>query len=381
MRHLAIAALLALAIGPAPRYLEELAIGGGYGDPVDGGADLDRMGNIRANGDLACGSIDAAGGASTVGVNDATAGTITAFGNDTTDGGAIRLYSSASNDGSVDYWTSFSGLLGAYCLAGYGGAFNPGIVMSANPSTGEVTYNYDAAVLGGDLHLGTSAANRGALTLYEGPSAPGCIEFRSANGAARYLFASNDGAGLRIHTALPTSDADGVWPAAGKFRGGGSTTDAVDLGSAEVSGTLAAARVGNGLTDAQVSDTLTLSGGVVNSTPIGLATPAAGQFTTLAATGSIITPPVWLSANDTTPDVSGASVFRVPGTWTAGNNITAFDGGTSGQRITLIGGDSDCVVTDTGSLLLAGSWTASQGDALELLCVGTDWLEISRSNN
>lgn len=79
------------------------------------------------------------------------------------------------------------------------------------------------------------------------------------------------------------------------FKGTGSTTDAVDLATAEVAGTLPAASVGNGLTDAQVSDTITVgSGGSVNTaavpwaTPgtIGSTTPNTGAFTTFSASGT-----------------------------------------------------------------------------------------------
>jgi len=66
---------------------------------------------------------------------------------------------------------------------------------------------------------------------------------------------------------LATAEVAGTLPdgnvsdtlTASKLVGSGSTTDAVDLATAEVAGTLAAASVGNGLTDAQVSDTLTAS--------------------------------------------------------------------------------------------------------------------------
>jgi len=41
-----------VGIGANPRYLEELRIGGGYGDPVDGGADFEQDGDIRTNGEV-----------------------------------------------------------------------------------------------------------------------------------------------------------------------------------------------------------------------------------------------------------------------------------------------------------------------------------------
>lgn len=87
------------------------------------------------------------------------------------------------------------------------------------------------------------------------------------------------------------------------------------------------------------------------------------------------------SANDTTPSVAAGNVFVVPGTWTAGNNITAFDDGGAGQVITIIGGDSDCVVVDGANLKIAGNWTAATDATLTLVFNGTNWYEIARSAN
>ncbi len=49
---ISLAILLFTAIGAAPRYLEELRIGGGYNDPVNGGADFESDGDILTNGAL-----------------------------------------------------------------------------------------------------------------------------------------------------------------------------------------------------------------------------------------------------------------------------------------------------------------------------------------
>jgi len=43
-----------VTMGDHPPYLEELRLGGGYGSGPDGGADLDRAGNVQTNGDIAC---------------------------------------------------------------------------------------------------------------------------------------------------------------------------------------------------------------------------------------------------------------------------------------------------------------------------------------
>jgi hypothetical protein len=41
-----------MSLGPNPRTLEELRIGGGYGDPADGGADFEKNGAIATDGGL-----------------------------------------------------------------------------------------------------------------------------------------------------------------------------------------------------------------------------------------------------------------------------------------------------------------------------------------
>jgi hypothetical protein len=62
---LALTALAFIAIGPVPRYIEELRIGGGFGEPVDGGADfgadgaIATDGTIEARGDITAGAFDA----------------------------------------------------------------------------------------------------------------------------------------------------------------------------------------------------------------------------------------------------------------------------------------------------------------------------------
>ena len=176
---------------------------------------------------------------------------------------------------------------------------------------GGLTVANDATVEGGDLICGVGSQTRGVLTAYHGASGntPGVLKLASPNGTVHYFFAEDDGT-LKVHSALPGSNSDGI-----------------EVGS-------------------QFSSTVT-------------------TFTT----------------NDTTPSISGGRLFRVPGTWTTGNNITMFDSAVAGQEIVVIGGDSDCVVVDGGHLTLAGNWTAAAGKTLRLVFDGTDWYETSRADN
>jgi len=83
------------------------------------------------------------------------------------------------------------------------------------------------------------------------------------------------------------------------------------------------------------------------------------------------------TADDTSPSVSAGNIFKVPGTWTSGHNITTFDDGVSGQTIVVIGGDSDCVVVNGSNLKLESNWTGASGYCLPLTFDGTNWNEIS----
>jgi hypothetical protein len=51
--------------------------------------------------------------------------------------------------------------------------------------------------------------------------------------------------------------------------------------------TIDAPRIGNGLSDAQVADNLTISGGAIDNTPIGATTRGSGRFTSLDANGGV----------------------------------------------------------------------------------------------
>ncbi|MCH7909062.1 MAG: hypothetical protein IIB38_05530 [Candidatus Hydrogenedentes bacterium] len=91
---LLVCAVGVLAIGPNPRYLEELRIGGGFADPVDGGVDLDKAGNISTDG-----SITVEGGLAG-GKNEAIDHSVSVISGPTNDT-RIDLYDQDSNNGGV----------------------------------------------------------------------------------------------------------------------------------------------------------------------------------------------------------------------------------------------------------------------------------------
>ena len=91
---LLVCAVGVLAIGPNPRYLEELRIGGGFADPVDGGVDLDKAGNISTDGSI---TVE---GDLAVGKNEAIDHSVSVISGPTNDT-RIDLYDQDSNNGGV----------------------------------------------------------------------------------------------------------------------------------------------------------------------------------------------------------------------------------------------------------------------------------------
>ncbi|MCR9093460.1 MAG: hypothetical protein NXI30_04530 [bacterium] len=73
----------------------------------------------------------------------------------------------------------------------------------------------------------------------------------------------------------------------------------------------------------------------------------------------------------------GRGNVRVTGT-TNVNNVTA---GFDGQSVRLCFAASLTVADGTGNLRLAGNFSATADDVLELVCDGTNWIEVSRSAN
>lgn len=68
--------------------------------------------------------------------------------------------------------------------------------------------------------------------------------------------------------------------------------------------------------------------------------------------------------------------FRITGT----TNITSITGGWRKRRVTLRFSDV-LTFTDGNNLVLAGNFVTSTNDTITLVCDGTDWFEVSRSNN
>jgi hypothetical protein len=412
-----ICALALIGIGAAPRYLEELRIGGGYGEAADGGADFDKSGNIATDGSVkATGEMEA-------GKDSTSRGLVTAWdGAGTNAPGTLKL---GSTDGTVGYVfmsNDRSGLRISSSLPTSDTDGNwlkaktvtdlssPPAIGGTTPASGKFTTleSTGAVTLGGALTL-TQYSTYEALQLRR-PTAT----VTAAVGMSAYLNNSNN-AYVNYGWALIGIDANTAGSETGRFAvhlrnagsgpssspqllvtGGGNMTVSGDatveggdlicgVGS-QTRGVLTAHRGASGNTPgvlkltspngtvhyffAEDDGTLKVHSALPGSNSDGI--EVGSQFSSTVTT---------FTTNDTTPSISGGRLFRVPGTWTTGNNITMFDSAVAGQEIVVIGGDSDCVVVDGGHLTLAGNWTAAAGKTLRLVFDGTDWYETSRADN
>ena len=151
-------------MGPNPRYLEELRVGGGYGDSSDGGADFEKNGNIRTNGGLVVDGAVSVGHLAVADKFETCASTTSRAGLRITPG----IIPTLLQDGDV--WTTSAGIyvringvtVGPLGSGGGGSAdwANPGTIGSSTPNTGQFTTlsstgNFvcagDVSVNGGDI--------------------------------------------------------------------------------------------------------------------------------------------------------------------------------------------------------------------------------------
>jgi len=415
------------AVGSHPHYLEELRIGGGYGEPVDGGCDLDRAGNATTDGSVNCGELRSRGGLLTLGVDGAARGIMTAYAGAAAAPGCLRLgstsgedyYLFASNDGRG---LRISSTLPASDTAGQWLRAETVADLSSPPPVGSVTPNtgrFTSACVDGAFAVGTPPSVAARIHMYSGSSGyTGVRNFRTtdalllennedaivmlqsgtqyrcelwfgdgqAESAGRLRFDHANDTFQIITGTLPqlTLEPEGDLSVTGGFQCEGGQVTAGVNGSAR--GIVWAASGGTGTTPGVLrlaspggsshyvfvedDGTLKVASSLPSSNSDGV--EVGEQYASSIAT---------FSADDTTPAVSGKRLLRVSNQWTAGHNITMFDNGIAGQCITVIGNDADCTVVDGGDLKLNGNWQASAGCTLSLLFDGTSWYETGRSTN
>ena len=99
--------------------------------------------------------------------------------------------------------------------------------------------------------------------------------------------------------------------------------------------------------------------------------------------GMLIQDVVTITADDTTPDVSGGNIF-VTRANTVPTEITDLDLPQAGQIVTIVGGSNtnSSTITDGGNFKLSATWTASVYDTLTLFVYADNtYIELSRSDN
>ena len=123
--------------------------------------------------------------------------------------------------------------------------------------------------------------------------------------------------------------------------------------------TIDAARIGAGLTDAQVDNDLTINGGTVDATPVGATTPSTGAFTTITGT----TLPAASTSTDIVVSNGGALETRTAaslnGSVAVSTDATLTGDGTTGSPLGV-----DLANANTWTATQTLPTTAAQGDAL-----------------
>lgn len=437
-----VAAVLLLGMSAAPRYLEELRVGGGYGDD-DGGLDIEANGALSTDGGLlAEGNLTMRGrlSAGTAGhvltteeglvdggklvddsvtdakVNDA----LTIGSSGSVDGGAVNipaaqdetatdntdtlLVHDASAGGTREMTRAdfLAGIQGLWSDAGSyihpqnapgvhieddggivtGGALGiPGGPVSVGTASGDIylmkaqfegsetlTFNERSAIEGHVIWSGSNhslsnlhgIAGRASVGSGFSSTATNIIGVRGLAIAGPVFSQIHCGVGVKGQVVLNQSGAitDGMALYGGTAGSIASVSNLYGLYIEDMSkGSASNYAIYTGLGTCRFGDDVTVSG--------SLSTPSMVAF----------------SANDTTPSAAGANMFRVPDTWSPGNDVTNLDDGVAGQTVMVLGGDADCVFTDNANLHLSGPWTAHPDDTLVLVHMDGTWHELSRSDN
>jgi transcriptional regulator with XRE-family HTH domain len=153
------------------------------------------------------------------------------------------------------------------------GTINSTPIGATTPSTGAfTTINGTSLTLTAKATSAATTAGDGATTLVT----KGYVE--TAGNVAVMTDATMSGDGT---SALPlginVANANS-WSATQTFPTSNAQGDALIASTNSGTTSILATRIGNGLTDAQVLNNLTISGGTVNNSPIGATTPSTGVF-------------------------------------------------------------------------------------------------------
>ncbi|MBS1914334.1 MAG: hypothetical protein JST22_20255, partial [Bacteroidetes bacterium] len=238
-----------------------------------------------------------------------------------------------------------------------GGTINNTPIGAATPSTGAFTSisGTGLALSGKGTSASTVAADPGStLVTKDFVTNPGNVAV-STN--ATITGNGTTATPLGVNLANPNT-----WTGTQTLPVTGVQGDALIASTNAGTTTINAPRIGNGLTDAQVNDNLTINGGTVNNTPIGATTPSTGAFTTINGTSLALTAK-GTSASTVAADPGNTLVTKdfvtTPGNVSVSTNVTMTGNGTTGSPLGVNLANAN---TWTGTQTLPT--TAAQGDAL-----------------
>jgi hypothetical protein len=160
-----------------------------------------------------------------------------------------------------------------------GGTVNNTPIGASAPSTGAFT-----TINGSTLSL-TGAADLGANQIHN------VVNPTAAQDAATKNYVDNSVSAITL--AGDVTGAPGTNTINASIATGNDIIGAVNLGST----TINASQIGNGLTDGQVADNLTVNGGTINNSPIGATTPSTGAFTSIDGSSLSLTGAADLGSN------------------------------------------------------------------------------------
>jgi len=190
-----------------------------------------------------------------------------------------------------------------------GGTVDATPIGATTPSTGVFTTITSTSLVPLSSSTDVVVSNSGTLQTRSLSSLSGLVGI-SADAALTGDGTIGNPLGLNLTNA-------NTWTGTQTFPSTAAQGDALIASTNSGTTTIDAARIGSGLTDAQVNDNLTINGGTMDATPVGATTESTGRFTTVEATtvlGAVSTPAAGTTYRDNAViawgDVAAAGIFN-----------------------------------------------------------------------
>lgn len=305
-----------------------------YIGATDGQTTIGQSGcTLTVSGALSVAESLTATGTAYFGTDDSVAGAVYCFGNDADAGGQLALLNSANEDDTVNFWA----ILANGDLEFYADAVARVVLKAASTATqffGHILCGVDDVTNGWAIFYGDNNVSGGYVLLHNGDN---------------------------------TDTNTNIW------RFGTSTIGDLQIGS-------------DTNTDILTVDETNYLVSVTKGLNVTGNTVLNGDLKLDGGDGMLYQAVSTLAVDDTAPDISLNNNWLVPGTWSPGHDITDFTNGRGGQRLLIVGGDSDCNLIDTntgetGAIRLEGdaNWSGAAGNTIQLYRISTYWRELSRN--